>query len=79
MTGKQIANLVAQYVFAMRGSFLRLCSKKEKQVEKPQWEEDHALENYESYTIIDEYLELGKLEYINYEMEFVFNYFNGFL
>lgn len=62
MVGKQITNNVIEFFTAMSRTFLGrccCCCTRDKTDEPSQWEKDNELFEFESDTLIDEYLELG--------------------
>ncbi|CAF3392764.1 unnamed protein product [Rotaria sp. Silwood1] len=58
MTGKQIVNNILEFFFAICGTCACVCCNRDIDTKKEQWEIDKNLNNFESTTLIDEYLEL---------------------
>jgi hypothetical protein len=59
MVGKQLVDNLIELIAASRRSCGCCCSSKDKQEVKPQWEIDNDLIDFDSNTLMEEYLELG--------------------
>jgi len=59
MIGNQICNNLLQFFIAMRYNCKNLCFNRAKNDEEGQWEKDNNLNDFNSNTLIDEYLDLG--------------------
>jgi hypothetical protein len=59
MIGNQICNNLFQFFIAMRYNCKNLCCDRNKHDEEEQWEKDNDLNDFNSNTLIDEYLDLG--------------------
>ncbi|CAF2376820.1 unnamed protein product [Rotaria sp. Silwood2] len=70
MTGKQIVGNTVEFFFAICGSCACSCCNHDKNTKREQWEIDKDLNNFETTTLIDEYLELGSL--LNVELKIKF-------
>lgn len=60
MIGKQVINILLEFIYVMLGTCGRCMCGKNKHNEE-QWEIDHDLYDFNSNILINEYLELGKL------------------
>lgn len=60
MIGKQMINNVLEFATAMRRTLTRLCWKRGEAESSKPWEKDNELLDFNSNTLIDEYLELSK-------------------
>ena len=60
MVGKQIINNILEFLTAMRRTLTPICFKDSMSDAREQWEKDYQLFNFNSKTLINEYLELGK-------------------
>ena len=61
MVGKQLINNLLEFFTAMRRSLTRLCFERGEPAAQEQWEKDNELYDFNSNTLIDEYLEIGKV------------------
>jgi hypothetical protein len=59
MVGKQMINNLLEFFTAMRRTLTRVCFERGEPAPKQQWEKDNELIDFNSLTLIDEYLELG--------------------
>jgi len=60
MAGKQLANNLIEFFYAMRRTIKRICFERGEPDAQEQWEKDNQLFDFNSNTLIDEYLEIGK-------------------
>ncbi|CAF1193623.1 unnamed protein product [Rotaria sordida] len=67
MIGKQIINNLLEFFNAMRRTLTRICFKRGEPEAQEQWEKDNQLIDFNSNTLIDEYLELGIYENISFD------------
>ncbi|CAF4830476.1 unnamed protein product [Rotaria sp. Silwood1] len=58
MIGKQMINNLLEFFNAMRSTLTRICFKRGEPEPQKQWEKDNQLYDFNSNTLIDEYLEL---------------------
>ncbi|CAF3386640.1 unnamed protein product [Rotaria socialis] len=58
MAGKQFASLLVEFFLATWRSLIRACCTRSHQQPRQQWEKDKELEDFQSTTLLDEYLEL---------------------
>ena len=63
MIGKQLINNVLEFFYAMRRTAGRAFFKRGHQNDAKQWELDNELFDFNSTTLIDEYLELGLIDF----------------
>jgi hypothetical protein len=61
MVGKQLINNLFQFFYAMRRSITQRCFERGESDAQEQWEKDNQLYDFNSNTLTDEYLELGKI------------------
>ena len=61
MVGKQLINNLFEFLSAMGRSVTRICPRRRETDKEEQWEKDNELRNFDSNTLIDEYLEIGNL------------------
>lgn len=59
MVGKQIINNLLEFFNATRRTLTRVCLERGEPRAQKQWEKDNKLIDFNSITLIDEYLELG--------------------
>ena len=60
MVGKQIINALLELFGATRGTIARACCGRGAKEKKEQWQMDRALYDFNSDTLTEEYLELGR-------------------
>jgi hypothetical protein len=60
MIGKQIINNIFEFFTTIRRTCGRVCFNRDKNKGKQQWEIDKDLFDFDSVTLLDEYLEIGK-------------------
>lgn len=61
MIGKQLVNNLIEFVLAMRRTLTRKFFEPDTSDAHEQWEKDNQLYDFNSNTLMDEYLELGKI------------------
>jgi hypothetical protein len=64
MIGKQLVNNLVEFFYAMRRTIIRICFERGEPDAQEQWEKDNKLFDFNSNTLVDEYLELGKVLFI---------------